>query len=85
MIRDVHSFMSPSFHAPSAFVFTLTDNTMFHCGIFLSGVALTFNRDHMLADLVLEGQVIDALDQVVYCINVRVDGLEPMDLGSDGC
>lgn len=38
----------------------------------------------MLADLILQGQVIDALDQVVYRINVRVDGLEPMDLASDG-
>jgi len=57
---------------------------MLHCGIISSGLVLTFNRDHMLADLVLEGQVIDALDQVVYCINVRVDGLEPMDLASDG-
>lgn len=45
---------------------------------------LTFNGDYMLSDLVLQGQVIDALDQVVDCVNVRVDGLEPVDLCPDG-
>lgn len=44
----------------------------------------TFDGDHMLPDLILQGHVIDALDQVVYRVNVRVDGLEAVDLGSDG-
>lgn len=38
----------------------------------------------MLSDLVLQGQVIDALNQVVDCVNVWVDGLEPVDLCPDG-
>lgn len=46
---------------------------------------LTLNGDYMLPDLVLQGQVINALDQVVDCVNVRVDRLEPMDLCPDGC
>lgn len=45
---------------------------------------LTFNRYYMLSDLVLQRQVIDALDQVVDCVNVGVDRLEPMDLCPDG-
>lgn len=45
---------------------------------------LTFNGDNVLSDLILKGQVIYALDQVVDCINVRVDGLEPMDFCPDG-
>lgn len=45
---------------------------------------LTFNGDDVLPDLVLQGQVIDALDQVVDGVDVRVDGLEPVDLCSDG-
>lgn len=39
----------------------------------------------MLSDLVLKGQVIDALDQVVDGVNVRMDGLEPLNLSPDGC
>lgn len=38
----------------------------------------------MLSDLVLEGQVIDALDQVVDGVDVGVDRLEPVDLCPDG-
>lgn len=38
----------------------------------------------MLSDLVLQGQVINALDQVVDCVNVRMDRLEPVDLCPDG-
>lgn len=38
----------------------------------------------MLSDLVLKGQVIDALDQVVDGVDVGMDGLEPLDLCSDG-
>lgn len=45
---------------------------------------LTFDGDDMLPDLVLQGQVIDALDQVVDGVNVWVDGLEPVDLCPDG-
>ena len=45
---------------------------------------LTFNGDNVLSDLILKGQVIYALDQVVNCINVRVDGLEPMNFCPDG-
>ena len=45
---------------------------------------LTFNGDYMLSDLVLQGQVIDALDQVVDRVNVRVDRLKPVDLCPDG-
>ena len=45
---------------------------------------LTFNRDYVFADLILQRQVVDAFDQVVDGVYVRVDGLEPVDLGSDG-
>lgn len=45
---------------------------------------LTFNGNYVFSDLVLQCQVIDALDQVVDCVNVRVDRLEPMDLCPDG-
>lgn len=38
----------------------------------------------MFSDLVLKGQVIDALDQVVDGVNVGMDGLEPLDLCPDG-
>lgn len=38
----------------------------------------------MLPDLVLQGQVIDALDQVVDGVNVGVHRLEPVDLCPDG-
>lgn len=44
----------------------------------------TFNGNYVFSDLVLQCQVIDALDQVVDCVNVRVDRLEPMDLCPDG-
>lgn len=44
---------------------------------------LTFDGDDMLADLVLEREVVDALDQVVDGVDVRVHGLEAVDLGSD--
>ena len=46
--------------------------------------SLTFDGDYVLSDLVLQGQVIDALDQVVDRVNVGVDRLEPMDLCPDG-
>lgn len=46
---------------------------------------LTFNGDYVLSDLVLQSQVIDALDQVVDGVNIRVDRLEPMNLCPDGC
>lgn len=39
----------------------------------------------MLSDLVLEGQVINAFDQVVDGVDVGVDRLEPVDLCPDGC
>ena len=45
---------------------------------------LTFNGDDMFSDLVLKGQVIDALNQVVDGVNVGMDGLEPLDLCPDG-
>lgn len=38
----------------------------------------------MLADLVLQREVVDALDQVVDGVDVRVHRLEAVDLGSDG-
>lgn len=46
---------------------------------------LTFNRDDMLSDLVLQTQIVDALDQVVDSVDVWMDGLEPVDLRSDCC
>lgn len=52
--------------------------------VYAPSLSLTFNGDYVLSNLVLEGQVIDALDQVVDCVNVRVDRLEPMDLCPDG-
>lgn len=45
---------------------------------------LTLNGYYVLPDLILQGQVVDALDQVVNGVNVRVDGLEPMDLSAYG-
>lgn len=44
---------------------------------------LTFDGDDVLADLVLQREVVDALDQVVDGVDVRVHGLEAVDLGSD--
>lgn len=44
----------------------------------------TFDRDDMLPDLVLQLRLVHLLQQLVDGVDVRVDGLEPLDLGSDG-
>lgn len=38
----------------------------------------------MLPDLVLQLRLVHLLQQLVDGVDVRVDGLEPLDLGSDG-
>lgn len=44
----------------------------------------TFDGDDMLPDLVLQLRLVHLLQQLVDGVDVRVDGLEPLDLGSDG-
>lgn len=44
----------------------------------------TFDRDDMLPDLVLQLRLVHLLEKLVDGVDVRVDGLEPLDLGSDG-
>lgn len=44
----------------------------------------TFDRDHMLPDLVLQQRLLHSLQQLVDGVDVGMDGLEPLDLGSDG-
>lgn len=53
------------------------------CGSCLDNLLLTFDGDDVLADLVLQREVVDALDQIVDGVDVRVHGLEAVDLGSD--
>lgn len=75
----------PSWRWPT--ILGLTASTCDNCCVpqYMLSLLLTFNRDHMFSDLVLEGQVINAFDQVVDWVNVRVDRFEPMDLSPDGC
>lgn len=44
----------------------------------------TFDGDDVLPDLVLQVRLVDPLQQLVDGVDVRVDGLEPVDLGADG-
>ncbi|MED6261351.1 hypothetical protein ATANTOWER_003976 [Ataeniobius toweri] len=44
----------------------------------------TFDGDDMLPDLVLQQRLLHPLQQLVDGVDVRVHGLEPLDLGSDG-
>lgn len=46
--------------------------------------SLTLNGDDVLADLVLQRQILDALDQVVDGVDIGMHGLEALDLGPDG-
>lgn len=48
-----------------------------------SDIPLTFNTDDMVAYLLLNLVIGDQLDQVVDCVDRRVDALEPLDLLSD--
>lgn len=45
---------------------------------------LTFNTDDMFPDLVLQDGVLDSLQQVVDRVDIGMDTLESLDLGSDG-
>lgn len=47
-------------------------------------VALTFNGNDMLSDLILQQRLLHPLQQLVDGVDVRMDGLEPLDLRSDG-
>lgn len=46
---------------------------------------LTLDGDDMLADLVLQHGLLDALQQLVDGVDVGVHRLEALDLGADGC
>lgn len=46
---------------------------------------LTLDGDDVLSDLVLQRQVLDALDQVVDGVDIGMHGFEALDLGPDGC
>lgn len=52
----------------------------------LSGLSAgpTFYCDDMLPNLVLQHRLLDPLQQLVDGVDVRMDGLEPLDLGADG-
>lgn len=45
--------------------------------------ALTFNGNDMLSDLVLQQRILHPLQQLVDRVDVRMDGLEPLNLSSD--
>ena len=45
--------------------------------------SLTFDGDDMFSDLVLQQRLLHPLQQLVDRVDVGVDGLEPLDLGSD--
>lgn len=46
--------------------------------------ALTFNGNDVLSDLILQQRLLHTLQQLVDGVDVRMDGLEPLDLSSDG-
>lgn len=52
------------------------------CSLLL--LSLTFDGDDMLPDLVLQKRLLDALQQLIDGVDVRMHRLEALDLGADG-